>query len=179
MEYLAIILLVIALLALFVSSRQRRNAGLPAGRIAYSDTGSWGRVEKPLYDPISGLTGKPDYLVEEKGFLIPVEVKSGRAPSLPYDSHIFQLAAYCLLVERTEGVRPPYGILRYRDKTFAIDYTPQLQRELETLLETMRAEEKRLESKRARQAGLEAERSHNEPARCARCGYRNICNQRL
>ena len=66
-----------------------------------SDTSEWGKVEKPLYDPLSGLTGKPDYLVEENGFYIPVEVKSSRAPGLPYDSHIYQVAAYCLLVERT------------------------------------------------------------------------------
>jgi CRISPR-associated exonuclease Cas4 len=106
-EYLALLLLAAALYVLYLSRRQRRATGLPTGRVTYSDTGRWTKVEKPLYDPVSGLTGKPDYLVEENGFLIPVEVKSGRAPNLPHDSHIFQLAAYCLLVEATEGIRPP------------------------------------------------------------------------
>lgn len=165
----ALLLLAAALVVLWISQRQRKATGLPSGRVIYSDTDRWGKVEKPLYDPVSGLTGKPDYLVEEDGLLIPVEVKSGRAPSLPHDSHVFQLAAYCLLVERTQGKRPPYGILRYRDRTFSIDYTPELQRELENLLTAIHAQDRK----------GEANRSHNEPARCARCGYRNICDQRI
>ena len=169
LSQLAILLLCAALVLLWWSSKQRRASGLPPGRIISSDTDRWGKVEKALYDPISGLTGKPDYLIEEKDFLIPVEVKSSRAPSLPHDSHIYQLAAYCLLVERVYGKRPPYGILRYRDQTFSIDYTPALQSDLEHLLDAIRAQERR----------GEAGRSHHEPARCARCGYRNICNQRL
>lgn len=166
---LAAFLLLIALAVLWIAGRQRRETGLPSGRVIYSDTDRWAKVEKALYDPISGLTGKPDYLVEEHGQLIPVEVKSSRAPSLPYDSHIYQLAAYCMLVDRTTGKRPPYGILRYRDRTFSIDYTPTLEQELEELLDAIRMQERR----------GEADRSHNEPARCARCGFREICDQRL
>ncbi len=169
MIQLAILFLGVALLAFWLSSRQRRDTGLPAGRIIYSDTNHWRKVEKPLYDPISGLTGKPDYLVEEHGVLLPVEVKSSRAPAAPHDSHVYQLAAYCLLAERTYGKRPPFGILRYRDKTFSIEYTPTLENDLESLLDAIRQQERR----------GEAHRSHNEAARCARCGYRNSCNQRL
>ncbi len=165
----ALLLLVAALLILWLASRQRRSSGLPAGRVIYSDTNRWGKVEKPLYDAEAGLTGKPDYLVEDGDHLIPVEVKSGRAPSLPHDSHVFQLAAYCLLVERTYGQRPPYGILRYRDRTFSIDYTPELEQELLSLLGQIRTQERR----------GEANRSHQEPGRCARCGYRASCDQRL
>jgi hypothetical protein len=36
------------------------------------------------------------------------------------------LAAYCLLVEENFGVRSPHGILQYRDRAFAIDYTDDL-----------------------------------------------------
>jgi CRISPR-associated exonuclease Cas4 len=169
MIVIAILLLAAALVILWIASRQRSATGLPAGRIIYSDTNRWNRVEKPLYDPVSGLTGKPDYLIDDDGTLIPVEVKSSRAPSLPHDSHIYQLAAYCFLVERTYHQRPPYGILRYRDKTFSIDYTPALEAELEDLLDDIRAQERR----------GEVDRSHQEPARCARCGYRNLCDQRL
>lgn len=165
----AVVLLFTAVIILWVASRQRQESGLPTGQVIYSDTNRWDKVEKPLYDPISGLTGRPDYLVQEAETLIPVEVKSGRAPSIPHDSHVFQLAAYCLLVERTYGARPPYGILRYRDRTFSIDYTPALEQELLQLLDTIRLQDRR----------GEADRSHNEPARCARCGYRAICNQRL
>jgi CRISPR-associated exonuclease Cas4 len=166
---LAGLLLLAALAALWISNRQRGAAGLPAGQVIYSDTDRWNKVEKPLYDPVSGLTGKPDYLVEEKGRMIPVEVKSGRAPTLPYDSHVFQVAAYCLLVERSYGKRPPYAILHYRDRTFSIAYTPALRAELEELLDEMRRQEKR----------GEASRSHQEAGRCARCGFRDYCDERL
>jgi CRISPR-associated exonuclease Cas4 len=165
----AILLLLAALVVLWLAGRQRRSSGLPTGQVIYRDTGGGTSVEKPLYDPISGLTGRPDYLVEANGAIIPVEVKSSRAPSLPYDSHVFQLAAYCLLVERTYGQRPPYGILRYRDRSFTIDYSPALENELENLLKAMRLQQRRSETNR----------SHNEPARCARCGYRGICDQKL
>ncbi len=172
---LALLLVLVATILLWQSGRQRRATGLPTGRVISSDMRGWDEVEKPLYDPVSGLTGKPDYLVEQKNgkVLIPVEVKSGRAPTIPYDSHVFQLAAYCLLVERTHGTRPPYGILRYRDRTFAIDYTATLRQELEKVLDEMRQE------LRQQDRGQAGHCSHQEPARCARCGYRKYCNERL
>ncbi|MCZ2120790.1 MAG: PD-(D/E)XK nuclease family protein, partial [Anaerolineales bacterium] len=98
---LAFILLLFAFIFFFQSNRQRKSAGLPGGRVVYTDTHGWGKVEKPLFYAALDLTGKPDYLIEKNGQLIPVEVKSGRAPEAPYDSHIFQLASYCLLVEKT------------------------------------------------------------------------------
>jgi len=62
------------------SGRQRKAAGLPGGRVIYTDTHGWGEVEKPLFYQALGLTGKPDYLIQQHGQIIPVEVKSGRAP---------------------------------------------------------------------------------------------------
>jgi CRISPR-associated exonuclease Cas4 len=166
---LAVVILVLALLLLWRGSRQQIESGLPVGRVIYADTSKWGRVEKPLYDSSLGLTGRPDYLVQQKGAIIPVEVKSGWAPDAPYPGHLFQLAVYCLLVERSEGVRPPYGLIRYRNRTFAVDYTSHLQERLLALIEEVRQDERR----------REVARSHEEPARCARCGYRGICDQRL
>lgn len=163
-------LLLVALLALGLAQKQRRSSGLPVGQIIYQDTSQWGKVEKPLYDPVTGLTGKPDYLVQvEDGTQIPVEVKSGRAPTNPYDSHVYQLAAYCFLVEQSTGNRPPYGILRYRDQTFSIPYTEALEEELMGVLDAMREQDHK----------REVDRSHQEPGRCARCGYRSSCDQRL
>ena len=122
---------------------QRREAGLPGGRVIYTDTRAWGIVEKPLFSNELGLTGKPDYLVEQNGKLIPVEVETGRVPDAPYDLHIFQLAAYCLLVEKTYGKRPPYGIIHYPNRNFAVDYTPQLELALLDQLAEMRRDENR------------------------------------
>ncbi len=163
-------ILLVAALALFIAAaRRQRSAGLPGGRVVYADTGAWIKLEKPLYDALNGLTGKPDYLVKHNGVIIPVEVKSAYAPAAPYDSHVMQLAAYCLLVQRTTGQRPPHGLLHYRNRTFAVDYTPQLEAELLEILAEMRRQEK---------AG-EASISHEDALRCARCGYRKGCEQRL
>jgi CRISPR-associated exonuclease Cas4 len=170
MPILALVLILIALILFWQAGRQRKASGLPGGRIIYTDTRQWGAVEKPLYDPALNLAGKPDYLVmQSNGQIIPVEVKTGRSPAAPYDSHIYQLAVYCLLVERSLGKRPAYGILHYPGRTFAIDYTQTLESSLLDTLVEMRQQERR----------GEADRSHDQPARCVRCGYRSICDQRL
>lgn len=161
--------LLLALVLFWLANRQQKLTGLPGGQIIYSDTHGWAKVEKPLYDARLGLTGKPDYLVEQNDLLIPVEVKTGRTPSAPYDSHIFQVAAYCLLVQRTYGKRPTHGLIKYPNRTFQIDYTPQLEREMLSLLDEMHLARR----KRA------LPRSHDQAARCAHCGFRRICDQKL
>lgn len=167
--YIGLILLLLALVLLAIAGRQRRAAGLPGGRVIYTDTRGWGKPEKPLFDTELGLTGKPDYLIEKDGLILPVEVKSGRAPGAPYDSHIYQLAAYCLLVERTYGKRPPYGIIHYPSRDFAIDYTPALESALLDLLAEMRQAE----------THREVPRSHEVPQRCRGCGFRDSCDRAL
>lgn len=164
----ALIALILAIALFWISSQQRQRSGLPGGRVIYADTRAWGKpLEKPLYDAYLGLTGKPDYLVDEGNHIIPVEVKSTHVTDAPYDSHIFQLAAYCMLVERTFGKRPPYGILHYPRRTFAIDFTPELESSVMRILMEMSDSRK------------EFPRSHNSPQRCARCGFRSVCDQSL
>ncbi len=167
-----IALLIAAALALWwLSARLRQRAGLPAGRVIYSDAGAWRRNEQPLYAARYQLVGKPDYLVRaEDGAIIPVEVKSGAAPAQPREGHVLQLAAYCLLVEETLGARPAYGIIQYADRQFAVDYTPRLEAQLLQWLGALQ-----------RDAALPygPARSHEAPARCATCGVRAACDQRL
>src|SRR5215207_429761 len=165
MLYIALVIFLLAVIFFWQSDRQRKSAGLPGGRVIYTDTRGWGKLEKPLFHQALGLTGKPDYLVQQNGQIIPVEVKSGHAPEAPYDSHIFQLASYCLLVEKTYGKRPPYGLIHYENRDFAIDYTPVLEAALIELLADMREDEVR----------REVDRSHEQPSRCKRCGFRNVC----
>ncbi|MEI7847603.1 MAG: CRISPR-associated protein Cas4 [Chloroflexota bacterium] len=168
--YAALILVFIAILLFWQSGRTQKTSGLPGGRVIYTDTQAWGnKVEKPLYAGDLGLTGKPDYLVEKKGYIIPVEVKSGNAPEAPYDGHIYQLAAYCLLVEKCLGSRPPYGILHYENHDFAVDYTPELENALLDILADMRRDENR----------GSVHRSHETGARCSRCGFRNTCDEQI
>ena len=157
MLYLALALFIFALFFFRKSSIQRKEAGLPGGRIIYTDTRGWGKVEKPLFYPALELTGKPDYLVEKNG------------QEAPYDSHIYQLAAYCLLVEKTYGKRPPYGIIHYENRDFAVDYTHELETALIDLLGDMKVDEHK----------HDVARSHEQAGRCAKCGFKNICDQSL
>ena len=169
MLYLSLALLLLAILFFWQSNRQRSEAGLPGGRVIYTDTRGWSKLEKPLFYAALELTGKPDYLVEQNGKIIPVEVKSGRAPDAPYDSHIYQLASYCLLVEKTYHKRPPYGIIHYEDKDFSVEYTHELEQSLLELVTEMKRD------------GMKKEvaRSHEQASRCKRCGFRSVCDQSL
>jgi CRISPR-associated exonuclease Cas4 len=165
---LGLALLMVALLALAWGARMRAQTGLPWAPVRSSDTG-WQPVEKPLVARRLGLVGKPDYLIELRGATIPVEVKPGRRAPRPYESDLMQLAAYCVLVEETDGVAPPYGLLRYADQTFRMDYTPRVRADLLALLDEMRGA---LESD-------VCDRSHDEPARCQGCGFYHQCDQAL
>ena len=165
---IALPLLLLAGLALWLALRLRRSTGLPWARVVAQDT--LGRsLERPLFSRRYGLTGKPDYLIEQRGALIPVEVKPGRRATQPYESDLMQLAAYCLLVEETSGQPPPFGLLRYAEQTFRLDYTPQLRDELLDILDEMRAA---LEE-------LDCERSHDDSRRCAGCGFATQCDESL
>ena len=165
-----ILLLLLALWLLLRSRRLQQQSGLPAGTVIYTDSGAWIPNSTPLYARDVYLVGKPDYLVEEaSGLIVPVEIKSGRAPAQPWDGHVLQLAAYCLLVEQNFGVRPAYGIIQYRDRAFAIDYTDEIENELLDVLADMRAD----------MFEGELDRDHNDWGRCANCGVRNHCYQRL
>jgi CRISPR-associated exonuclease Cas4 len=167
---LAAALLILALLLWLIARRARRASGLPAGVVVYSDTGGWSRPEKSLFSARLQLTGKPDYLVRQREGMIPVEVKSMAAPpGGPHAAHVFQLAAYCALVAEAFAHRPPYGLIKYADQTLAVDYTPALEAELLALLDAVRAD----------RAAPDVPRSHDSPARCRACGFREVCDESL
>lgn len=167
---LALILLLFGWLSMKRATALQRQTGLPEGRLVYADTGDqdW-RPTTPLYSANYNLIGKPDYLVETTEGVIPVEVKSRPAPAVPYLGHLLQLAAYCLLVEETTGYTPPHGFLKYTDALYEVDFTGELRGEL---LDTMVS---------MHQAWLvdDVERSHDQAGRCAACGFRNICEEKL
>ena len=175
MPYIILFCILLGLVLLWQSTRQRRAAGLPGGQVVYADTSHWAPVEKPLYAPNLGLTGKPDYLVQQGEYLIPVEVKSTSSPYQdPFDAHIYQLAAYCLLVAHVYKRRPPHGILHYTppsgpSRTFAIPFTPELEADVLSLITEIQGQS----------LHAEISRSHTSPARCAHCGYHSICDQAL
>jgi CRISPR-associated exonuclease Cas4 len=163
------LLLCLALVLIGAALIMRRRTGLPWQRVVFSDTGGWRRPSDPLIARRYGLVGKPDYLMARGRELIPVEVKPGRQAREPYLSDIMQLAAYCLLVEEASGVRPRYGLLRYAHTTFRIPFDARLRDKLVMLLEEMRLADQ----------DVSAARSHDQPARCAACGFVAQCDEAL
>ncbi|MBV8858650.1 MAG: Dna2/Cas4 domain-containing protein [Acidobacteria bacterium] len=183
------LLVAAAFLAARAAARESKRAGLPAGTLLYSDTGRpVGRVagtevgrdgqkqERPLVSETLELVGRPDYLIEaEGGVVVPVEVKSTACPAggRPYDSHLAQLAAYCLLVEDVLGARVPYGLVKYRDREVRVEYTDELKGRALALIEEMK------EDINASSNGEEVHRSHDDPRRCAGCSLRDVCTESL
>lgn len=159
----------LSLLLLAAAFAVRRSTGVPWSRIVYSDTRAWQQVQEPLYARQYGLVGKPDYLVKRGKQVIPVEVKPGRRAATPYPSDLMQLAAYCLLVEETTGVRPPFGLLCYADATFKVPFDKRRRHDLIAIVHEMQA----ADSWRA------PARSHNEISRCEACGFASQCSEAL
>jgi CRISPR-associated exonuclease Cas4 len=168
--FIVLLLATLAALLLIRASLLRQRSGLPPGKIVYQDVS--GLAKKPLYSSRLGLTGKPDYLLQDpRNNLIPVEVKSGNLPrgGQPYESHLLQLATYFLLVEDVLQRPVPYGLIRYRDQTIRIANTDDLR---ERLMET-------LARMRLLLARGKAHRSHEQARRCANCSMAHACDERL
>jgi CRISPR-associated exonuclease Cas4 len=168
---IAIVLLILGALLWRRGLAAQRATGLPTGEVVYTDTGAWEEVAEPLLSRRYGLVGKPDYLVRvaagQQSTLVPVEVKSRRRPNVTPDSHILQLATYCLLIEDVHKMRPAYGLLHYADATLQIPYTDDLRRAVLEIAAEIRA---------ARKAA-DVHRDHNDAARCRGCGYAHGCGE--
>jgi len=173
----AFLLLVLALMLFWWGNRQKGISGIPRGKIVSIDLHDSLRPQQPLFSMRYLLTGRPDYLLQRGREWIPVEVKTVNEFHQPFEGHILQLFAYCLLVEEEFGVQPRFGYLQYRSRlphdqrtyTYRIEFNDQMKTKVVKLLNQMRQVE---------HSG-EANRSHDETARCRGCGYAAICDQRL
>lgn len=169
---LAILALTAGIFFWRIARIHRASTGLPFNaKVVYADTGAWRKVEQPLISRRNALAGKPDYVIEQNGLIVPVEVKPTRTASAPRDADVMQLAAYGLLVEETmaHGRVVPHGLLKYRDTVFQIEFTAELRKDLINLMESMRCDA----------TEGDVARSHAEPRRCRACGYRAECDQVL
>jgi CRISPR-associated exonuclease Cas4 len=138
-----------------------------AGEVVYWDGGAAAEV---LVSHQHGLTGKPDYIRREGEELIPVEQKSRFISAAgAYEGEILQLAAYCLLVEERFGKPVRRGQLLYQNRSVEIPFDDELRvRLLDALAELKSAD-----------VMSDVPRSHNSPARCRGCGFRQACRDSL
>jgi len=168
--FIALLLLALGALLLIVSRRLGQKSGLPKGKVLYEDAS--GRAQKRFVSKRLLMAGKPDYLIKDQnGDLIPIEVKSSKAPrdERPYESHLLQLAAYFLLLEDTLQRPVPYGLIRYTNRTLRVANTDELRARLIDVIAQMRG----------LLARPDVQRSHNYAQRCARCSMAHICDERL
>ncbi|MCJ2669876.1 MAG: PD-(D/E)XK nuclease family protein [Candidatus Thermoplasmatota archaeon] len=150
-----------------VAKTKRETYDVRDGKIEFIDDE---RIRPKMFESKEyGLRGRPDYVVLEEHFHIPVEIKTGRTPRGPLFSHILQTAAYCVLLEEEYGDPPPYGILKYGEIEHEIDYTPDLKQLVLSKLEEMR---------KARRTGV-AHRNHARRMKCVHCSRRSVCPEKL
>lgn len=126
-------LLFLAGIGLFVLALLlRRRSAVPSGEVVYSDT-----EQVPGFTMTSTtmpLVGKPDYLIKKDGKIIPVEIKRGRTPYTPYQNHVAQLYAYCILVTEQYGVRPEFGVVSYPEKKFQLSFPEGVEQSVSTTI---------------------------------------------
>ena len=137
------------------------------GKIIYSDLNM---PAKPLFSKRYRISGKPDYIIKKDGHHIPVEVKTGQHHE-PKKNHVFQLAAYCQILEENYGGFVPYGILVYSDTSqqYKIPFDPKIRFELESAIKKMR---RILKTKKTA-------RNHNDLYKCRSCSMRSYCDKKI
>lgn len=159
-------LLTIASLQELAYRRRLKEGNLVPGRLVESDLAH----QAPLMeDPEWGVRGRPDYVLATDHGVVPVEVKSGRTPPAPHESHVLQLACYLRLLEVRHVKPPEYGLVTYPEGVFRVAWDPDIQDRLRGVLRRMEA---------ASEAGR-ADRDHQHVARCRGCARRSVCDQRL
>jgi len=144
----------------------KKSYRIQGGEITYSDLDVPG---KSFFSKRYRISGKPDYIVRREKRYIPVELKSGNY-NRPQKNHVFQLAAYCQLVEENYRVFVPYGILVYGEQNqFNIPFDPRVRFELEKTINEMR---------RVIKKGKITMMSR-ESFRCKSCSMRDYCDIKI
>lgn len=165
------VLLVAAVMVIDASlsfiKRQHRATGVGAQAKPVVMDGSKTLPSRTYVSEIQGLAGRPDAVISENGFLIPVEIKP-LARKLR-DRYVAQLLVYMRLIEEFEGKRPPYGylILGENRRRIKISNTPERQAWLQQLIDQMQAI----------LAGSPTLPTPH-PRKCMRCDVRESCSFR-
>ena len=145
--------------------QQKQEYRIPKGTIQYTDLTV---PATPLFSPRYRLTGKPDYIIKEDNSYIPVEIKSTAHDQLQ-TNHLYQLAAYCQLIEDQYGTFVPYGRIIYQNADFCIPFDPKIRFDLSTILQEMRSHS----------ASDDIHRNHQDYRKCQKCSMNKYCPEKL
>ena len=157
--------------------RKRRDLDLPTGsRLMSADDlkDRKRKKDKPLVSRLHYLVGTPDMIIEEEGYRIPVEIKSGRIPYKPHFSHVMQLGAYLILIDRNYDQDTPHGYIEYipsekEKKRFKVEWDMMTKALVLSKVSEIRDAESR----------NEAHRNHKREGKCRNCSRREGCPERL
>jgi CRISPR-associated exonuclease Cas4 len=144
----------------------KNKHNIPSGKITYQDLNI---PAKPFFSNRLRITGKPDYIIKNNNFFIPIEVKTSKHIEAQ-ENHILQLAAYCHLLEENYEKFVPYGILIYSDiSKFKIPFNPKTRFDLESTISNIRSIMK---------TG-KISRNHNDLFKCKNCSMNQYCDFKL
>jgi len=148
--------------------KKRTETGIEAKIPTVSIDGSKTSAVRHYVSKRQGLAGRPDALIVEDGFLIPVERKP--LANKIRDRYVAQLLVYMRLVEEFEGKRPPYGylILGANCRKFKIDNSEKRQAWLQKMIDEMQG---------ILHGAAAVPTPH--PRKCRRCDVRDACAHRV
>ncbi|MBW3004214.1 CRISPR-associated protein Cas4 [Candidatus Woesearchaeota archaeon] len=115
-----------------------------------------------------GISGKVDQVLVYPDSVVPIEIKSGKAPKEgAWENHKVQLAAYALLLENTFKISIPAGYVKYVDENVSrrIEINAFLKDQVKDLVNSVNFLLK------SRQLPKKATNEN----KCEKCGLKNIC----
>lgn len=145
-------------------TNKKIETGLNTNNSMVSVDGSKSLPVRQYVSDIQGIAGRPDAVINEHGYLIPVERKP-LARKLR-DRYVAQLLTYMRLIEEFEGKKPPYGylILGPSCRRIKIDNTDERQAWLQSIIDEMRGI---LDGKAAKPSPM--------AKKCRKCEMRESC----
>lgn len=119
-----------------------------------------------LYCSKSLIKSQPDALISEDGHTIPVDIVP--TSSKVQDRHVVKILTHLFLLEKTSGIRPPYGILRMgkKGRIVRISNTEEKQEWLAGLIKEMREIE----------AGSKEAKADPTKKKCQYCEVEKTCS---
>ncbi len=171
------ILLLLLLLGLIIfmwdfferrSRSLKKGSGIAEKTVVVSVRGSTDLPQREFYSATLGLSSKPDAIIKEEGFIIPVDIKP--MAKKVRDRHVVAMLVHLKLIEEIEGIRPPYGviIMGKEKRSVRIKNTEDKQRWVDSLLDEMRSI----------MDGVPAVPAP-APFKCKNCDVREICTFRV